>query len=221
MHHHPLHQNVTVECLCCHVQAEMCFGSQSDHVICKGCIRHQGHATHSLQLRDFDHINLWWSELEIEKEARAAERRHAKAAADLREAELLRVRQELSDLRGALKAEIDQRPVATVERWFQGEAITAAHVERDNSYRSRDRALQIIWNLDKLHHDDERKNNLCRCGKRTHQCREWKVLEPTRAFLYKSENQQVDRLKRNLPHGLPDDHPEVLKRGSGWRFRNY
>ena len=124
-------------------------------------------------------------------------------------------------MRGALKADLDQRPVASVLQWFQGLEIEAAQRERDNSFRSRDRALGIIWNLDKLHHDDEAKENFCTCGRRASQCPEWKVLEETRDFLYKWERQQIDRMKRDLPHGLPEDHPEVLKLGRRWHYDRY
>jgi len=170
--------------------------------------------------RDSDHINLWRSELQLEQEARTAERRQAKASAESREAELLRMRQELSDMRGALKADLDARPVASVEKWYQGLEIQTALQEKEQAYRSRDNALSIIWNLDKLHHDHPSKDHYCSCDKRTSQCEEWKVLERTRAFLYKWEDQQVQRLKKDLPHGLPDDHPEVLKLGrrDSWRY---
>jgi len=213
VHEYLLHRRVTAECLCCHLPSEFEFTSQSDQVVYKGCLRHQGDSTARLRLRAADHVSLWSSEVQLAQEAQDLERQQAAAAVVALEAQLLELRGELSDMRGALKAEISQHPVASVEAWFKGEEISAAQQARDESYRSRDRALGILWNLDALHHDDESKDHFCSCGKPTPRCREWKILATTRSLLYAWEEKQVDRLRRHLPHALPDNHPDVLRVG--------
>ncbi len=216
MHEHPLHRRVTAECLCCQLRSDFEFTSKSDHVICKGCLRHQRSSPARLLKRDADHVSLWSSELKLAEEAQDLERQQAAAVPAL-EGQLLELRGELSDMRGALTAEISQHPVASVEAWFKGEEISAAHRARDESYRSRDRALGILWNLDALHHDDQSRGHFCSCGKPTPQCREWNILETTRSFLYAWEQRQVDRLRRYLPHALPDNRLFGFERGSAAR----
>jgi hypothetical protein len=103
---------------------------------------------------------------------------------------------------------VENAPLATVEQWWANEQVVIAAERRDVAYRSRD---QAIWAVDRLHHEDEARERYCSCGKRTDQCKELDAIATVREALIKWENNQVDRLNRDLPHGLPDDHPELFK----------
>ena len=100
-----------------------------------------------------------------------------------------------------------------VEKWLNGEAVAEARDRRDAAYRARDRAFRAIWSLDRLHGTSERDENQCACGKRLSKCREAEALQPVVEVLMRWENDQIDRLRRGLPCGLPQEHPEMQKYG--------
>ncbi|MGW7057786.1 hypothetical protein ACWGHM_04490 [Streptomyces sp. NPDC054904] len=45
-------------------------------------------------------------------------------------------------------------------------------------------------------------------------CKELAALTPELSALGRWEKSQIDRLQRGQGHELPDEHPEVLKRGA-------
>jgi hypothetical protein len=194
----------------------MTFASNSDHLICRGCRRHQAATKRSLDLREQDHIAFWRSALQLEQEDRAEERQAAVLAAQQQDQRIAQLAAEVLDLQGAVKNGLTAQPVASVERWLQNEAVDAATEERDRSYRSRDRALGVLLQLDRLHHEHPERDNYCSCGKTTNQCTEWQTIEDIRPFLHTWEARQIDRVKQGLEHGLPPDHPESRHQ---WRRR--
>ena len=218
MHSYPLHRRVEAECVCCHLISRFEFGSKSDFVICKGCIRHTGELKHQLQQRDIDHLNLWRSELALAAQGHAEAIAQLKAAVAEREEELRSLRLQLVDARHAIETELRARPMASLQGWWDSIQIGEANDARDRSYRSRDHALRALWRLDKLHHDGSTPNH-CSCGKTTGKCSEWKVIEDDREFLYRWESKQIERLQADQDHGLPDEHPEVMRTGRrSWRY---
>jgi hypothetical protein len=194
----------------------MTFRSNSDHLICRGCQRHQGATRHSLELRDRDHLDLWQSALKVEQEDRVEERHAAQLAAEQQNQRLAQLSAEVLDLQGAVKDGLKAQPVASVERWLQNEAVSAATAERDRSYRSRDHALSVLLQLDWLHREHDERDGFCSCGKRATQCKEWQIIEEIRPFLHTWEERQVERARQGLDHGLSVDHPEARR---GWRRR--
>jgi hypothetical protein len=221
LHSYKLYYPVDAECLCCHVIMQFTFRSRSDQVVCASCQRHQGTSAAKLIQRDQDHIGLWRSELGLEKEARAEHVQRLNNTIARRDADIVELRESLSDARGAIKTELKNRPVATVMAWIESENIAEALNLRDAAYRSRDHALSVIWHIDRLHHDHDEKDNHCSCGKGASKCKEHEALERIVEALDRWEESQIDRLKRDLEHGLPRDHPEVLKHGRSYRGLRY
>ena len=221
-HSHPLHRPIDVECQCCRLVTRFEFGSWSDLVVCKGCKRHYGELKHQLWQANLDHLGMWKSELTVMREEHAAEIARLKAKIVRAEAELRQMRLELTDAQHAIETQLRDGPLATVEAWWNSLVIAEANDKRDAAYRSRDHAVRVLWHLDKLHHDGGQPNH-CSCGKTTSKCKEWQLMDEHRSFLYSWERKQIERLEDDLDHGLPDDHPEVLKRvGSSYRpFRRH
>jgi len=52
----------------------------------------------------------------------------------------------------------------------------------------------------------------CSCGKPAPACKELRAIDDMEETLYRWEHHQVERLKKDLEHELPDDHPEALAR---------
>lgn len=209
----PLHRPIRTECLCCHVEQEFTFRSQSDQVICKSCFRHQGDTITKARQRNTDHIGLWRSELAIAREDHAHEVARLHGIVEQRDRELARQRTEIEDLRAVVRAGVESAPLATVEKWFADEQVVAATTQRDTAYRSRDQAYRALWAADRLHHEDETRDGYCACGHRADRCKELDAIAPAANALIRWENNQIERLRSGLPEGLPDEHPEVLKLG--------
>ena len=89
--------------------------------------------------------------------------------------------------------------------------MTAAWEQRDAAYRSRDHAYRALWAVDRLHHEDEARDGYCGCGRHADRCMVLAAIWPAVDSLIKWEKNQIDRLQRGQPHGLPAEHPEVLK----------
>ncbi len=213
MHDYPLHRPVQAPCLCCQVESDFRFTSAHNQVVCRGCERHQGDSVSKAIQRDRDHVTLWRSELAVHEED-AAERESSlrRSVAD-REAALAQCRVENRDLRETVRRGFEEAPLPAVERWLVGEEIQEASRRRDAAYRSRDYAFQLIWALARLHGPDDNRASFCRCGSVLGRCSEGRALAPGMEMLRRWEAQQIDRLDRGLECGLPDDHPEVRKRG--------
>jgi hypothetical protein len=216
VHTYPLHHPVRAECLCCHLTFEVTFTSKTDHVICKGCTRHQGDSVGRLRLRDGDHIAGWRSELGLVDEAHGRRLQLMQQTILAYRDEAERVRIENVRLRETLRAGVLAAPHAEVEHWFANQMIGEAHDQRDAAYRSRDRAFRALWAADRLHHHDPARGDRCSCGRPASACRELQAIEGVGEALDHWERTQVDRLERGLEHGLPRDHPRVAASNSRW-----
>jgi hypothetical protein len=217
MHSYPLHRPVTVECDCCHVEREFTFTSNSDHVICPSCIRHQGDTARAANQRDRHHVGLWRSELEILREDHASQVVHLRGEIDKRDRRLVERQTDIDALKDAIRRGVENAPPETVQQWWESEKVTEAHTQRNQAYRSRDLPYRSLWAVDQLHHDDDHRSGYCSCGKRTTVCKELDAIAPAKQALDRWEGNQLDRLGRQLDHGLPNEHPEVLKLGSTYR----
>ncbi len=118
MHLFTLHRPVQVECVCCRITTEFLFKSHSDHVICRGCLRHQGESLPKLKQRNTDHLGLWTSTIAIQaEEAKDRENGLSRRIASLEE-ELGRERMQVDDLRETVKRGFDDAPLPAVKSGF-------------------------------------------------------------------------------------------------------
>ena len=220
MHNHPLHREVTVECSCCHIDCSFMFKSSSDHVICKGCLRHQGNTLPKVMQRDADHIGLWKSAFGVAKEDHFVELNRLKNLITQRDREIAALQTEVEDLHQVVRVGVEDASPLAVQQWFASDRVAQANDQRDAAYRSRDHAYRALWAADHLHHEDEWRDGYCSCGQPAAQCKELGAISPVVTTLHRWEHTQLERLYRGLDHGLPDEHPEVLKLSPrGWRRR--
>ena len=212
-HAHTLHRQIDVECACCRVIQEFTFKSSSDLVICRSCERHQGDTQSKTHQRDFDHLNLWSSELRLLEEQRLQERRETTEKVAKLQARLTAASMENESLRDAVRAGLSDTSPADIQRILQDQAVMDAQQERDASYRSRDRAYSALWAVDELHHRDSIEGEYCSCGSRANACAVLAALDPHSEALRRWERAQIERSKARKPHGLPREHPDY----SDWR----
>jgi hypothetical protein len=218
MHNHQTFIPMVIECECCGLPNEFTFTTKHDRVICKSCLPHTG--TPEKQQRKLrDHVGLYRSELVLAQEERENEAaRHRDNLRDLQaqhQEEVDQIAAKNAELRAALH---DGATNPAVDRWLADEAVTQAREHRDRAYKQRDHALAAIWEIARLHHSGER-SDLCSCGKPERKGRELGAVKPEMGALQRWEDVQVERLLDGRDHGLPDNHPEVL-RMSGRRFGN-
>ena len=209
MHGYPLFGVVRAECTCCRVDYDATFTSRSDQVVCKGCLRHQGDTVTRLSLRDHDHIDLWRSQLALERETsqRRLEQQQALIAAYRAEIELLQKAGE--EIRATLRADLRGAPDEQVLQWFANQEIQEAYTQRDAAFRSRDCAFRALWAADLIHHHDRTHDDRCSCGRPATDCRELRAIEDIGESLDLWERAQIERLERGQAHSLPYDHPRV------------
>ncbi len=116
MHTFPLHRPFPTECLCCRVEQEFTFTSQSDQVVCKGCIRHQGDATVKANQRDTDHVGLWRSELALTKEDHDEVVAQLRVEIERRDQQIADRRTEIADLQAVVRAGVESAPLPRHDR---------------------------------------------------------------------------------------------------------
>jgi hypothetical protein len=215
MHHYPLHRNVEASCTCCRIKRDFTFKSPTDHVVCPGCARHQGNSPNQESLRNRDHADLFRSEFMLAQEERKSDaaRHHraleaAKAVTAQRDEVIAEKNATIGDLRATIQTG-DMNPM--VETWLAEEAVKQAHEQRDSAYRSRSYAYESLWRLSRIHREHDTELDLCACGRKSDKCKELLAIREALPAVKHWENAELRRLHENLNHGLPPDHPEVLR----------
>lgn len=170
-------------CPCCKL------GRVGRSPVCPACELHQGSTGIKLQRRDADHVAAWKAERDTRK-------RRADQTIALLEEKV-----------AAAQHELEQRPVNVVHENLDKEVVEEAESNRDAAYRSRDAAMAALCKVRLLHHESD--PGQCSCGSRYARCRTAQAVDECRS-LESWESKQITRLRRNLPHYLPDNHPAVL-----------
>jgi hypothetical protein len=212
VHDYPLHHTVDAECQCCGVVYDTVFTSKSDQVVCRGCIRHQASDARSLLLRNADHKALWRSEVALLRDHYVRRMEAVAAESKAYREEVNRLQEVINELKQTIRDGLALEPPESVLEWLVNEAIDDAETERDRAFRSRANAYRALWAANALHHHEVQRPERCSCGKPAPACKELRAIADMEETLYRWEHQQVERLKKDLEHELPDDHPEVLAR---------
>jgi hypothetical protein len=187
--------------------------SQSDQTVCRPCQRHGQDEAH---IR-VSHRNWWRDFADATRAAHDAEAARWREAADQLEAKIVERDKRIAEMRLVALRGYEQTPLGGIRAWLQEGIVLDAESKMRGAYRARDKVMGTIWRLDRLHHEGKDVDS-CSCGKRSQQCREFQALAPMVETLERWESKQVEFLRRELPHFLPNEHPEVAKRRSsrGW-----
>lgn len=194
-------------CSCCHITYEGIVKTDALQRQCEMC---KAHGAAAGMQKDAEHRTAWerWREKAL-AELGASRAAHAH---DMRlaESKLESAAIEARDLRHALQEGVAAATPELLAKYFETDAVVSANGARDSAYRARDRALGIIWEVDRAHHVDD-KTKRCACGHSG--CNVAKLLEEFLPELDRWESAQITRAKESKPHGLPHNHPDAIKYG--------
>ena len=218
-------------CNCCGISYRFTFTSKSDHVLCQECRLHQRRTQEVIERRNIEHIKSWQQAMsQLAATHRGALDTERTTIAKLKEDIAIRD-EKIEELRTSVKALTEETQRVLTES-LKGQArepgervlsllantvAEQANVEKQTAFRIRDYAMARLWVVDEIHHADDEKNGHCTCGEDLAKCAVYEALAPIRNALYKWEIHQVERLEKNLSHGLPAEHAEVMKRQKTYR----
>ena len=207
-HQHPLHVDVDVRCLCCASVQRFRFGSPSDQVVCEHCRTHLG--DEKAVRRDREHVALWRGILDRHDAEAESAASAATLAVDAAAAALARASAERDQLRtGAIDG--DSVVGAELRDSLQDDLVRRAERATALTARRVDKAMVALWRLQAFHHPDARKPGTCSCGRSLTVCGESRVLEAQRQDMLDWERRQLVLLRAGERHGLPPEHPEVVR----------
>jgi hypothetical protein len=137
-------------------------------------------------------------------EAAAAERKSADAT-------IAELRAQVHELTGSIADNFDRSGPGAAGSLIENEIIRRAERKTELAHRLNDRIMSALWRIGNLHRDDDAAGHRCSCGRTTAQCAEWKAVEPQRRALSDWEKRNLVLLREGKRHGLPDDHPDVVR----------
>jgi len=197
-------------CVCCGLPRSIYMDSVTAQQVCDPC---KQHTSRDLQ-RNLQLHRDWWLE-----HAKGVSERNQAVASGLREqVAAQQERAETAEARATALGEVidsdyANAPLGDLQMWVQSIIVKNAESRMRSAYRSRDSAMATLWRLDRLHRDGKSRGT-CLCGKPEPSCRERKALRQVTSLIDRWEQGELERLKAGKDHGLPGDHPEVLKRSS-------
>jgi hypothetical protein len=206
-HSYPLHTDVMAQCFCCRSLQPFRFTSQSDQVVCPFCQNHLG--TAKSERRDLDHIKMWAELFDDEQETHREYVAGADATADADAATIARLRTQVEELTRLATGVFDAAAAGEGQQILEAAVVTRAERNTELANRKNDRLMAVLWNLDRLHHDDPARGGHCICGKSLATCAEGKILEPERRALREWEQKNLALAVEGKRHALPQDHPAV------------
>jgi hypothetical protein len=204
----------TMRCACCGLERQIYLDGPSAQQVCDACKAHNSRNVERIRELHRD----WWI---AHDEAQFSN--YAQIVADLRAA--LRAEKDsleerdsrLGVMRGLVVTHFEDAPIGNLQKWLQDAVVVNAHAARDSAFKRRDKAMRAIWRVDHEHNDDK-VAGLCKCGLKTDRCLVWKALHDQLEDLDRWDREQVARLKAGKEHGLPREHPEVMKRGNPYPY---
>lgn len=221
---------ISVLCPCCQLRfVQHLARDATGRNVCEAC-RSQQHGTgHG---RDDVHGWLWRNYCKrLEESAKRANERAnslASAARDQADAavavEMEGLRSQISEMRSRISdfetenARLKEQIALDYEDGFSEklkehvETVALAHAkdEKDRAYSRESEVLAILLlDIEPQHRGKRGPISKCTCGALTSECAEWQAIEPLRDQLPYWEKQQLERMVKGRPFGLPRRHPRV------------
>lgn len=204
----PKEVGVSRVCNCCGLPKAIYMDAPSAQQVCDPCKAHHSRDLQKIIILHRD----WYVEYTREVAARyqdVVSNLRQKGAAD--EERIAELESKIKDLREVIDRDYNDAPLGPLRTWVQSQAVVAAESRMSRAYRSRDTVMAGIWRLDQLHKDGKNQDT-CACTKPAARCRDRAALTPLLKALTTWEDREFERLKVGKDHGLPNDHPEVMKR---------
>lgn len=211
-HAYELHVEVSAPCLCCRAPRRFVFASPSDQVVCAACVNHLG--SDKAERRDSEHVVMWadlYADQQINHQAEV-ERFAAQIATD--DASITQLRAEVAGLTAVAAGEFADTAAGGVRQLIENEVLTRAGRSTELLQRRIDRLMAVLWKIEALHHDNDKKIGYCTCGKPLINCGESLALESERQSLRDWERKNLALARTGKRHALPPEHPESAKNGA-------
>jgi len=209
-HAYELHVDVTAQCLCCLAPRTFHFSSPSDQVVCAQCVNHLG--SDKSERRDREHVAMWADLLadqqvkhQLEVEGLAAELAEAAAAIAASQAEAA----------GLTAVVAGDFAAGGVRELLENDVVRRADRATELANRRNDRAMAVLWRIERLHHEDDKNFGACACGKPVVKCPEFAAIEPERQTVRDWERKNVALAAEGKRSGLPSDHPDSKSAATG------
>lgn len=214
-HNLPIGIPVDAECECCRTVVELRLESVYDRVHCPKCAAHQGDTLSIQKLRERDHLDTWQRWVDAwhgyyQNQRMEADQKHAVRVDELG-ATIQGLRAEITSLKAAVLDQFQHVPEDTVRQWLVTEEVSEVEARLEGSHRFTGVLWRVIWRLDQLHNEEGSDPRVCSCGVGRSECRELQALRDVQARLYEWEHRETLRLRDGLNHGLPNEHPQVLR----------
>jgi hypothetical protein len=183
------------------------FTSPSDQVVCAFCLNHLG-ATKA-ERRDTDHIAMWAELFADEVDAHQAFAADTRETIEANETHIRELTARVTELTNTIASEFAQSPSSETRAMLDSEVVKRADRATTLVNRRLDRAMAVIWHLDRLHHDDETRPGTCVCGIASARCAEQKMISVERSELLSWERKNIALHQHGERHALPSDHPAL------------
>ena len=201
-HAYELHVDVTAPCLCCLAPRAFRFASPSDQVVCAQCVNHLG--SDKAERRDREHVQMW-ADLHADQQVKFQVEVEALGAQLAAEAAATAALQAQSD--GLTAVVAGEFAAGGVRDLLENDVVRRAERATELANRRNDRAMAVLWRLERLHHENDKNVGACACGKPVLKCQEFAAIEPERQALREWEKKNVALAAEGKRHGLPAEHP--------------
>jgi hypothetical protein len=212
-HAYELHVDVAAQCLCCLATRSFRFSSPSDQVVCALCVNHLG--TDKSERRDREHVRMWADLLADQQVNHQVEVERLDAALAAEGATIAELREQSAGLSAVVAGEF---ATGGVRELLENDVVRRADRGTELANRRNDRTMAVLWRLERLHHENDKKNGACTCGKPVITCEEFRAIEPERRSIREWEAKNVALAADGQRHGLPAEHPAVAASAPRRRF---
>ena len=201
-HAYELHVDVTAQCLCCLAPRTFRFASPSDQVVCATCVNHLG--TEKAERRDRQHVEMWAHLLADQQVNHQAEVERLRTDLASEVASVAALRAQSDDLTAVVAGEF---AAGGVRELLENDAVRRADRSTELVNRRNDRAMAVLWRLERLHHENAIDSGACACGKPLVKCADSAAIEPERQSVREWEKKNIALASEGKRHALPAEHP--------------
>ena len=200
-HAYELHVEVTAQCLCCRAPRIFHFSSPTDQVVCGQCVNHLG--SDKSERRDREHVAMW-ADLYADQQVKHLLEVEGLASDVASEAAVVAaLRAETAGLTAVVAGEF---AAGGVRDLLENDVVRRADRATELANRRNDRAMAVLWRLERLHREDGSNFGACACGKPLLKCAEFAAIEPERQMVREWEKKNVALAAEGKRSALPTDH---------------
>ena len=200
-HAYELHVDVTAQCLCCLAPRSFRFSSPSDQVVCGQCVNHLG--SDKSERRDREHVVMWADLLADQRVKHQLEVEGLAAQLVAERASTAALREESAGLTAVVAGEF---ATGGVRELLENDVVRRAERGTELANRRNDRAMAVLWRIERLHRENDKNFGACACGKPILKCPEFAAMEPERQAVREWEKKNAALAAEGRRNALPPEH---------------